>query len=114
MPTLPRPAPPTSRGARCDQGDPAEGGPPVLGEGQPVTGEEVPDEVRLLAVTEGDAKRGILGDPRAPVHHRRELGESPTTGAALALALDVDRHLATVGRLAGAAQIIDSQAVVTA
>src|ERR1019366_3911915 len=94
------------------RGEPIEQAPPVLLEGQPVLGEQVVDEVILFVVVDGDADRGLLGDPGPPVRHGRQLGEGPATGTALLLLLDVDRDPAAVGRLEIVDPAVDVHAVV--
>jgi len=95
-----------------DHGEPVEQVTPVLLESQPVLGQQVVAEVILLIVADRDPDRRIGGDPRASVRHRGQLGERAAAGAALAFLLDVDGHLAAVGRLEVADQAVDVHAVV--
>jgi hypothetical protein len=95
-----------------DRHEPIEEVPVILAQGQAVLGEKSVDHLVLFVVADRDPDRRILGYPRPPVGHRRQLGERPATGASIALPLDVDRHLPAVGGFEIVDQVVGWDAVV--
>ncbi len=76
----------------------------VLLEGEPVSTEQVVDDVLLLLVVDGDAQRGLCGDAGPATRHRGQLGEGAAAGP-LRLAL-LDLHL-TWPRSAGSKKFMN-------
>ena len=109
MPTLPTP---TTWRTMSTGREAVEQPAAVLLERQAVFAEQALDDVALFVVVERDAERGMRGDARPARPRRRELGERAPARPRLLALLELDLHLAAVGRFEVVDELVEARALV--